>query len=90
MSHELPAHHFPREPSTALPHPRSPTSSCHHVPLTHQGIITAFYRRLFSSEELKYFFVGLSTERLRTMQFRFMRYLLAGPGWYATTGGNMR
>eukprot|EP00198_Chlamydomonas_reinhardtii_P003148 XP_001692484.1 predicted protein [Chlamydomonas reinhardtii] len=55
-----------------------------------QGIITAFYRRLFSSEELKYFFVGLSTERLRTMQFRFMRYLLAGPGWYATTGGNMR
>ncbi|KAG2429835.1 hypothetical protein HXX76_010617 [Chlamydomonas incerta] len=55
-----------------------------------QGIITAFYKRLFSSEELKYFFVGLSTERLRTMQFRFMRYLLAGPAWYSTTGGNMR
>ncbi|KAG2437076.1 hypothetical protein HYH02_011335 [Chlamydomonas schloesseri] len=55
-----------------------------------QGIIASFYKRLFSSEELKYFFVGLSSERLRTMQFRFMRYLLAGPGWYATTGGNMR
>ncbi|KAG2496299.1 hypothetical protein HYH03_005532 [Edaphochlamys debaryana] len=55
-----------------------------------QNIVQAFYRKLFRCEELKYFFVHMSPERLRNMQFKFMRYLFAGAASYATTGGNMR
>ncbi|GIL66939.1 hypothetical protein Vafri_20459 [Volvox africanus] len=55
-----------------------------------QLLIQAFYKKLFSSEQLKYFFVSLSAERLRKMQFKFMGYLLCGPASYAVTGGNMR
>ncbi|GLC67218.1 hypothetical protein PLESTF_000530200 [Pleodorina starrii] len=55
-----------------------------------QLIVQAFYKKLFSSEELKYFFVSLSVERLRSMQFKFMRYLFCGAESYALTGGNMR
>ncbi|GFR44117.1 hypothetical protein Agub_g5280 [Astrephomene gubernaculifera] len=55
-----------------------------------QAIIQAFYKKLFRCEELKYFFASLSAERLRNMQFKFMRYLFCGPASYAETGGNMR
>ncbi|KXZ53623.1 hypothetical protein GPECTOR_6g540 [Gonium pectorale] len=59
-------------------------------PLAVQAITQAFYRRLFRCEELKYFFVHLSKNRLRNMQFKFMRYLFCGAASYAETGGNMR
>ncbi len=33
-----------------------------------QQIVQAFYKRLFGCEQLRYFFVNMSTERLRNMQ----------------------
>ncbi len=55
-----------------------------------QLIVQAFYKKLFSSEQLKYFFVSLSAARLRNMQVRphilsaVLPYLPYGAGLWAT------
>ena len=42
------------------------------------NIIMGFYKKLFSNEVVKYFFVNLKDDRARNMMTRFMGYLLGG------------